>query len=880
MIQIAWLAQILNFVKSGTTDSSLTNSVGDSVGNKADTAVYSTSTTSSLMRYIKGILTICGIATVDTTDNNYQNQAVGNKTDAAQTTVGTTRSIMGYVKGLLNELAKVPKSDGTVTWNPYAVTQLRDQMDASVIANVGAAAIEVRNVGSSIIYAGELCFYKSDTYEDGDLTPVVGMSSDLTQFISGSGAGYINTDMTRQWNLELFPIKDMKKYIMPIYGDKNNICVFGFGTSTTNSSLKLFTGQIVSVSDLKRGILSGTKMFTHRLDPGECNVPSASNLYIHTLRKCEFGTENKVLLMTVFDSGSRSSFYARVGSYDSNGGSWGPTVEVGTSSPLSVGGAWGLSFDCTFIGTSKAIFGFPSNGTNWSPGGLYSYGPNDGKFCLKVANILGGTTISSANIVSGTQSYITYALGTNNLGYVFISGCNKIELAALNNDKFAVKYLTCTGTGVYSTASGMTQVFSRVSVGTVATGAGITFTFPAAQLPSSNSGYVLEFDYGYYAATETPGKTLWRMQDNVFCSFTGVNFNGTGAYDPSRRYDSNFDNGFRVYSVSGQTIEFAGTGMINGNNGINRSYAQNVISVVPESLFLTGQTQQGTSIFILATHNGSSQYCNSIYGYKVARSAIGGGTTLSYTTLFNPSEPINEGAGVSQGLGGISLWTYPLLASTYYRYIGNVIALYSDAFDWNKYTAINYSPKMFLTGIGNTHPKFVTWGMQSAVTVEQTNRSTFGFAGIARNQISVLGTGSVGIAGVLFGTAVNWDIYPGASFYIFDNDAWNMNSTRYSSKYVFTEKSDKLRVNKKFAPVDGAFLTPTGTGAWVPAPWTTNLSPAYGIDFRAEGTSMLSLGLRANIFTSGTTPAVFLYSTESIKCVGKNRYMILDTSKE
>ena len=60
----------------------------------------STGSTSSIMSYVKGLVSLHQIPNTDSTDNSFIKDVIGNKYDTPQTTVTSYRSMMAYVKGL------------------------------------------------------------------------------------------------------------------------------------------------------------------------------------------------------------------------------------------------------------------------------------------------------------------------------------------------------------------------------------------------------------------------------------------------------------------------------------------------------------------------------------------------------------------------------------------------------------------------------------------------------------------------------------------------------------------------------------------------------------------------------------------------------------
>ena len=162
----------------------------DVIGNKSDTPVTSIGTAISLMAYSKGLINQAAsiiseiakipkfdgtasdilnkdanltydratdsleaiadaidaitvgsspVPTANSTNNDYTRDVVGNKEDAAATTVGTTKSIVTYIKGCVNQLAslvsdmaKIPKSDGSVTFNSTALASINAEVDTAL----------------------------------------------------------------------------------------------------------------------------------------------------------------------------------------------------------------------------------------------------------------------------------------------------------------------------------------------------------------------------------------------------------------------------------------------------------------------------------------------------------------------------------------------------------------------------------------------------------------------------------------------------------------------------------------------------------------------------------------------------------------------------
>lgn len=118
MFLIAWLQDILNRLGKNSDSAAM-----DSTVFAALKSVYNAATAGGAD---------ISVPDADSTANADVCDVVGNKTDAAVTTVGTTKSIVAYVKGLLGELAKVPKSDGSATWNATALAAITTQCTSSL----------------------------------------------------------------------------------------------------------------------------------------------------------------------------------------------------------------------------------------------------------------------------------------------------------------------------------------------------------------------------------------------------------------------------------------------------------------------------------------------------------------------------------------------------------------------------------------------------------------------------------------------------------------------------------------------------------------------------------------------------------------------------
>ena len=92
-------------------DATLNAQINEVIGNKSDAAQTTVGTTRSLVSYLKGVLnqivTLLGrheVTTADATTDAYIRDVVGRKTDTQNTTIGTTSSLMRYVKGILTML--------------------------------------------------------------------------------------------------------------------------------------------------------------------------------------------------------------------------------------------------------------------------------------------------------------------------------------------------------------------------------------------------------------------------------------------------------------------------------------------------------------------------------------------------------------------------------------------------------------------------------------------------------------------------------------------------------------------------------------------------------------------------------------------------------
>jgi hypothetical protein len=99
----------------------------DVVGNKADTANTTAGAASSLMRYVKGLLSLHPVPGADAVTNTNMRDLAGNKADTANYAADATSSLMRYTKALLGTTVI---ATGTFTTS-----------SATVPADVGKAAI-------------------------------------------------------------------------------------------------------------------------------------------------------------------------------------------------------------------------------------------------------------------------------------------------------------------------------------------------------------------------------------------------------------------------------------------------------------------------------------------------------------------------------------------------------------------------------------------------------------------------------------------------------------------------------------------------------------------------------------------------------------------
>jgi len=124
----------------------------DAIGNKADTPNPYTSSTSSIMSYVKGLISLHQVPNTDNTDNVYLKDVIGSKYDTPQTTVTSYRSMMAYVKGLTYTGLPVINSIPPMLSSPY-----QDSTNNTTVADVvgnkaDSEATNVANTTSAIAY--------------------------------------------------------------------------------------------------------------------------------------------------------------------------------------------------------------------------------------------------------------------------------------------------------------------------------------------------------------------------------------------------------------------------------------------------------------------------------------------------------------------------------------------------------------------------------------------------------------------------------------------------------------------------------------------------------------------------------------------------------
>lgn len=111
----------LNFLKTpASADDTADNFVRDVVGKKSDTANTTVGTTSSLMRYIKGVIGLHSVPAVDSADNLTARDILGNKTDSIKGT-----SVMSFFKRSVPSIVaktNVCNGNGAQTDNLFVVT--------------------------------------------------------------------------------------------------------------------------------------------------------------------------------------------------------------------------------------------------------------------------------------------------------------------------------------------------------------------------------------------------------------------------------------------------------------------------------------------------------------------------------------------------------------------------------------------------------------------------------------------------------------------------------------------------------------------------------------------------------------------------------------
>ena len=137
---VTYVVGIWSYVQVEGVDSAANVRMKDPIGNKEDTASTTVGNTSSLMRYVKGllnqvanVLTNMAAAAADATANVWTSDIVGNKTDTANTTVGNTSSLMRYVKGILSTTKR-----SIDIQDPTALNSTGDAIYHNVISVSGA----------------------------------------------------------------------------------------------------------------------------------------------------------------------------------------------------------------------------------------------------------------------------------------------------------------------------------------------------------------------------------------------------------------------------------------------------------------------------------------------------------------------------------------------------------------------------------------------------------------------------------------------------------------------------------------------------------------------------------------------------------------------
>ena len=93
----------------------------DVIGAKDDTANATVGTTSSLMRYIKGLIGLEAVPGADVTTNTNARDVIGNKTDAVLTSVAATKSVLAYVKTALQNVGFLADSASYVLGTTFSL---------------------------------------------------------------------------------------------------------------------------------------------------------------------------------------------------------------------------------------------------------------------------------------------------------------------------------------------------------------------------------------------------------------------------------------------------------------------------------------------------------------------------------------------------------------------------------------------------------------------------------------------------------------------------------------------------------------------------------------------------------------------------------------
>ena len=122
-----------------TADNAANTNMRDVVGNKADTASTTINGTTSIMRYLKGIMGWFLVPGADSAADTVERDVVGDKTDTASTTINGTTSLMRYLKGLLG-LHLVPAADSANNVN------MRDVVGNKTDTNAGTSVMASQKV--------------------------------------------------------------------------------------------------------------------------------------------------------------------------------------------------------------------------------------------------------------------------------------------------------------------------------------------------------------------------------------------------------------------------------------------------------------------------------------------------------------------------------------------------------------------------------------------------------------------------------------------------------------------------------------------------------------------------------------------------------------